>query len=236
MRTAPIVALCAAALSTSTFADSVELTLQGVGAGRVVRVHSDDTGTLDVFAGQLHHAGRNADDSLADFNGGFIGFCVELAQYVAPTWSTFERIDVEDGPNSAPMETARADAVRDLFGVADGRQYDDDAYDFAAAFQLALWEVVNDYDGSAGSLDVDDGAFRAHGAWGSELPNGVRSHLDELFLGIGGDRSHAGVFVLSNGGFQDQVVAVPVPAPVALGLAGLAAVMARRLHKRRRAA
>lgn len=210
-----------AAMAGAANADTVDMSFVTTGYGRNVTI--DAPGPYSsVFAGQLEFDMGGKD---------VITFCVELAQLVTSTSTTYEIMDVADVPGQpAPMGQDRAEALSLLYDAAAGAQFGTD-HDDAAAFQIAVWEIVFDFDGTQGSIDFGAGAFQLLGDGGHGLAGIAGGWLSGIEGNLGsGVTSLAG---LHNDSKQDQLVMVPLPAPVAMGLMGLVAVAGvRRLRGR----
>ncbi len=223
--TAAVLATAAAAT-----ADSVEMRFIDSGPSRVLTVEVDGEQSR-LRVGQLNHEILSRSGPTAPRVGLLTTYCVDVTEWVTRQSETYHVSDLTDAPvvaGSDGMSQEAADAIGRLYAHADGRQFESDR-NFSAAFQLAIWEVVADFDGSTDGLDVDDGEFRA---WG--LNSGTRNHLVSL-LDVAGDdslRVNRRLRALTNDGAQDQIFEVVIPLPTtgamaAVGLAG-AGLMARR--------
>ncbi len=87
------------------------------------------------------------------------------------------------------MGDARADAIENMYLFAAGLQLTAAATnEYATAFQLAVWEIVHDFDAGLGlaSLNITGGLFRATKTDGSSLSGGVLSHLSTFFTAAAG--------------------------------------------------
>jgi hypothetical protein len=218
-----------AGIATSAQADAVDLQLVDYGAGRNIRVRHEGL-SWDTFAGQLVHQMSNGTGQFAGMNGTCTTFCTDLLQSVSNFGSTYTAAEVGAAPNGLPMGAAKAAAINNLYSFAAGRQFESGstagARNFAGAFQIAIWEVVADYDGSLASLDHTLGDFRATKVNGSSLNGGMQKMLGDLFESIGRESSHSDLMALTSEGAQDQLVVMPVPAAVLLGGLGLGGVVA----------
>ncbi|MEM6948020.1 MAG: VPLPA-CTERM sorting domain-containing protein [Pseudomonadota bacterium] len=148
--------------------------------------------------------------------GDFVAWCIDLAQHLG------SGRPYQEAPNL--LSQAAQTGLGRLFGSV---YHQIDTGLEAAAFQLAIWEIIdedaaNDYDLAAG----DFSASRNSGAIGL-----AQTYLDGL---LGAD-DHAGLRYFESGSSQDLVTAdlAPVPLPasgalIVMGLGGLALVRRRR--------
>lgn len=224
-------ALCIACFAAApAAADTVDVRFTGTGAGQNIQVALNGN-PLGVFAGQLEHHLSNGTGDAADLNGDLTTFCTDLFEYVTHSDKQYDLVDLADTP-APPMGADKADAIADLYGytglnILSGST----GSSLAAAFQIAVWEVVHDFDSAEGasSLDVEDGSFQASAWGGGSLSGSVQAHLSNLFGAIGanaGGGSGLRLYGLKHDGAQDQVAAtsIPLPAPAMLAAAGLAGV------------
>lgn len=231
MRTisAPVVAfLAAAAFSASASAEFVTVQCPGVGAGRSVSVTHGGT-VRNVFAGQILLNLTNS--SSGALNGSWKSFCTELSQYIYVNGAaqTYQVLSVSEVPIPGPaMGQARADAIARMFNYAGGTQYGANA-DLAAAFQIAVWEVSNDYDGTAASLSLSAGNLQ-----GPSLAAAIVGNVNTLLAAAANTSGFGSQLIgLGNTSYQDQIIdptaAIPTPGALAmLGCAGLIGIGRRR--------
>lgn len=211
----------AAAVAGVASADTVDLKYLGTGAGKSVSISGPGPHS-SVFAGQLRHEMDGQDVTT---------FCVEVAQLVGGGSAyTYDVVDLSAAPGQpGPMGNDRKEAVRVLYDLAGGAQFGANNT-LAAAFQVALWELVFDFEvGDSASIDLQDGAFKLNS--GGTVESSANAWLGQIMANYGsGSTALAG---LHHDHKQDQVVVVPLPAPVALGLVGLIGVAGlRRLRMR----
>ncbi len=137
----------------------------------------------------------------------FVSFCVELTQYVNYNGSyTYTVVEVGGVPSPGGsgvgngMGTSKADQLRELWTIARDQVQDSLT---AAAFQLAIWEVVYDDDTS-----LSTGSFQAKKRnTGDLIPATAQNWLSQ----IDGTHELANIFGMRNSGTQDQVFFQPPP-------------------------
>lgn len=219
------------AFAASAHADTIDVRFLGTGAGRNVHVNVGSS-SFNCFAGQLQHELSNGTGFGEWLNGTRYTFCTDLTQTVTTTRRTYDLVTVADIPDSSPMGVAKSNAIHDLYVVAGGAQVASGANaDLAAAFQLAIWEIVRDYNPATGlsSLSLTSGNFRATQTSGSAISGSLLSQFNTLLGAIGhyGD-SAPSIIGLRSDCAQDQVTLVPAPGAIALGGLGLFCMSARR--------
>jgi len=219
------VLLCGAAVSVAE-ASLVDVFCPGVGVGRNVTVTQGST-NYNVFAGQIRLVLSNSTGQ--PFFPDWISFCTELAQniHINGPIRTYEVTPVSDLPTpGAGMGTARAEALARMYFAANGAQFGTNA-DYAAAFQIAVWEIVNDFDGTLASLDLASGNFRG------TINAAISANFASLFAAASGGGNMSALLGLGNASFQDQIIdvtsGIPTPGAMALlALAGLTGLRRRR--------
>lgn len=225
----------AATFGSAAMADTVTVQYLGSDNGRNVKVITSSM-NQNVFAGQLIHRFSAGTGEAAYLNGDRITFCTDLYEYVTSTPKTYTLVGLDDVPGPSGMGLAKANAIADLYQYAAGTQSRSDTNDdFAAAFQLAIWEIVFDFNTLSGrsSLDVNAGGFKAKKTDGTTLASVITGHLNNLFNAIGAySRSDPGSLRgVTRSGSQDQIVEIPLPSPALLAGAGLLGVGAIRRRK-----
>jgi len=240
MRT-KIVALALTAGASAAMADQVQLKRDGYASGtRNVEVTIE--GNTGVYVlGQFNF------DVLSSTSSEFVAgstlrtFCVDVRETLKGT-DIYNVSPLEIAPEpGGPMGIDRANALRKMYTWALDGNVDFGAREDAVAFQLAIWEVVNDFNSGAlnGGLDVDAGDFVADELAGSPTGwrAGVRSTLLDLLAqantGSIDSRIQVGALISDTGG-QDQIYFTVIPLPSSAGLAaagliGLAAFRRRRI-------
>lgn len=145
--------------------DTVDVTLTGFGLGKNTSVSSNSGGSFsNTWAGFTNATFVNS-TSTDVLDGAYELFCLQLLQSIgfgSSNQFTIQPVlagNIPDGP-PGPLSAVAAAGVENMFSEVGGFQYLSN--DDAAAFQLALWDITFDYDGTLASLDLGAGAFRAN--------------------------------------------------------------------------
>lgn len=232
------IAISALAIASAASAGVLDLQFLSMGAGTEVSL-MEGADSRDIFVGELEHEISNALGADAALNGIHYTFCSDITQSVSASeareYYTSPIEDMPDAPGVAAMGVMKADAIRALYSSASsvlaGGSLSDE---YATAFQLVIYEIVDDFDGSAASIDVGAGYIQATDVGGGALDAGILATISsltsDLMTALGnGEGSYAGVLGLASATHQDQLVFVPTPGALALmGLGGLAATRRRR--------
>lgn len=221
-----------ALVSGSAHAGMVEMRQVGVGLGGGVRT-SLGGNVLEVFAGQIAHEFRNGVGTGVQFDGQtLMTYCTELTQHVTQDWMVYDVTDIASAPVPGPaMGAAKAQAIQNMLSLlvseTNAGRF---SADMATGFQIAVWEVVYDFDPNAGraSVDITTGDLLVSDVGGGVLGAGAAMKVNEFLDHI----ALAGVEILPyafvNEARQDQII----PTPGSLALAGVGGLlMARRRRK-----
>ncbi|MDX9912370.1 MAG: hypothetical protein RBS39_11120 [Phycisphaerales bacterium] len=189
--------------------------------GRGLSIQAFLDGQLhQVFAGQLIHELQSGTGVAAQLEGVRNLYCMEVDQFVSDINRVFnvDPLDELPLPESGPLFDARAGAVASLFKSAAGlEEADDAANEFAAAFAIAIWEMVYDYDPNVidGNIDLSSGRFRVLRN-GSPISGSTLINFNSLITEAGENISKNGVYTLSNDAAQDLIVRIPTPGSTSL--------------------
>lgn len=225
-------ALCAVSTGLAS-ADIVDMRFVGTGTGQSVRV-TNGSSTFNVFAGQLRHFFSSGTGIAASLSGEMITYCADLTQHVSSSTQTFTVVPVGTAPVGNAMGADKARAIASLYDYAMGAQLTSStSNDLGTAFQLAVWEIVSDFNYSIGSssLSMTTGSFRATRTNGTALSSSVSNLLNQFFTYTNNSSfSTSGIAGISSDSYQDQLVNVPAPGSALL--AGLGLALIGRRHRR----
>lgn len=219
-----------AAFSGAASADIVTMKYVGAGSGQNIKFRLNGGSEQHVFAGQLRHNISSGTGIAEDWTGEHILYCTDIYEYVATSYKPFTITGLESAPNSKPMGTQTAQALYDVFNAfSDVALMIGAGNEFAAAFQVAIWEIVTDFNPDVGvsSLNLDSGGFKLTQVNGSSSRSTSFTSAISSIFGAIGTESHSNLLALSASGSQDQLFYVPAPGPLALAGAG-ALMLARR--------
>ncbi len=220
-------------------ADQVIATLSsgnplGPAAGPLNLFLSTSSGPIRINGyspGEMNWTANN-NSVVAQNNGKFTSFCIEIPQSVSPGQQVsynLSQLQNSSIPTSSTASAAtKASEIKQLWTAFFGSIGNDGTK--AAAFQLAIWKIEYDWGDASMSaaafksntvFTAPTGFFEASG--NSAVTNLATQWLSDL---ENNTYSQANLMALTNGNYQDQVVAVPVPLPVPPGfaLAGMSAL------------
>jgi hypothetical protein len=232
-----IVAICAAGTAS---ADTVNLSYAGTGNGRMLHIWLGAQ-ERDTFAGRLLHDATGGTGSLAGLPATAVTFCVDLLQNQATSPSAYTLSSVATLSGNAGRTNlgyAKQQAIYDIYAAAAGRQFTL-GLDYATAFQVALWEIVYDYNPSAPGYGLSNsgGTFRAAMAGQTALSPSIADKVSFLLGSVGlNAAAPTGLKGLRSAGFQDQLfdfgATVPLPRGIWIGLATLSGIGLTRRCRR----
>lgn len=210
--------------------NTVEATRVGYGLTQNIAVTGAQIGGTFTFPiGQFVYNFRNGVGEGALLSGDTITFCTDLAQDVFPGYALYQVQPLSSAPEPGPaMGPAKAQAIADVWAAVAGLQFTSTPH--AAAFQMMIWEIVYDFNGSAASLDAGSGNVQYVITQTSQAYFANTLAIFNSFktaVGSGGDLSV--LRAVTNGDNQDQLVFIP--APGALALLGAAALIVSRRRR-----
>jgi hypothetical protein len=217
------------AAASTAHAEFVDMVYVGTQRGMTVKVTSAFA-SGDLYAGQILNSLSNGPSG---YNGVFVTYCCDLGQYVPGSPTPYEIVDPAFAPLSGPMGAAKAAALSKIYTYAAGQQLDANATnEYCAAFQLAAWEIIYDFNAWAPNfgLNLDDGSFKASATDGGALSTDVITAVDAFFAAVAVEfGTGVELKALVNETNQDQLIVVPGPgASALLGVAGMLALRRRR--------
>lgn len=204
-------------------ADQVSFQFQGVADGRNVRISEYGGAYHNVFSGSVIH---NVDSVRT------VTYCIDPDQWAQTGTMNFEQESLISALDHRSEHEAKAWAIAELASAAGPSIWTEDVdQDLASAFQIAVWDVVLDFNSGSGaaSLGLTSGNFRAMSTNGSPLSGGVQSFYDTLVGGLAfGPVATGGYTAFTNEAKQDFMTQIPTPGTGILALAGLPLIGSRR--------
>jgi len=218
--------LAAGGLCSVAQADSVTTTYDGSSPAHNVTINEDTHFSGRVRAGQYNFTGATG-----AISGDFHTFCLEMQAIRPGDTPTYDVVELTSGPSpkgpgaeNGPMSGQSANYLRELWANRHDDATDtslalDQQRDNAAAFQVAVWELVYDTD-----LSLTDSAGGFHV---SDAPSDVFTLADDWLNELDGEGPmQSNLRALSSESYQDQLVVTgptdtpAVPTPSAMGGAG----------------
>lgn len=238
--------LAAAALATLALASgamaasTASMAFTGTAKGANTRILFGSQ-TINAFTGQLKHTISNATGLYSTLNGERRTFCIDLAQHVSSNTNTYDIVDIaaETAGISATYASVRASAIASIYNTYGNQAIgtsNTTTNDFAAAFQIAVWELAYDYTGVASSINLAAGITRFQSTNGAALSNGILSAFNTIISSVGSAQVLPGLVALRSASYQDQLVYVPGTLIPSAGSATMAALGGLLMARRRRRA
>lgn len=244
-----VVAACSSAAlgqpSSGFYSNSdsqIDLQFLGNGPGRLARVELDGQ-MYEIHAGALNYFASNATGTITRFAGEMVGFSPEVWNGVGVgetvRYLRADNVQMPFGPESRwlteQMSEEQAKSIFNFYDQASQRQYFG-GDDWAAAFQIALWELVYDFDHqNVSSHDLSGGRLRVHLLDGQAVSSSVHGIVGELFtrLSLGPQMPRRGLLGAAHPEYRDLMLqVVPLPPAAWAGLAVLGGMaVCRRLRR-----
>lgn len=214
-----MVAIVAAVAS----ADTVQMHFGGALRGNNVSIRVNGGSSHNVFAGSVIH---DIDEVRT------VTYCIDPDQWAATGTNIFERTSLDQALSHRSYSDEKASAIAELANLA-GQDIWSEAgsRDLASAFQIAVWEVILDYNPGSGasSLNLGWGNFRAAGTNSSALSGSVSSIVNQLFGGLQFGQTNTNHYeAYVNDRHQDFMTQVPAPGAAVLALLGLPLIATRK--------
>lgn len=193
---------------------------EGVGRGRNINISSAGEESR-VFAGSVMHS---VDGALLST------YCIEPDQNAQLGVANFERVTLAGGLLIRSEAAAKSNLLAELADIAGESIWTTSAdRTLAAAFQVATWEIVSDFDSSLGaaSFDFSAGDFRG---WGNDSVFKTAAGLLSQLQFNRADASGYNAYL--NDTAQDFMsLEVPAPGVFALAVVGIPTVLSRRRRR-----
>lgn len=218
--------IAAAFTATSAQADVFNMQFTGTGAGSAVQILHAENDAFNAFAGELTHEITNATGDDAFLNGTWSTFCADISERVSSDGTEYQTALLESIPltveNTNPMTAVQANAITALYNInAPSLMTGGISNAMGAAFQITIWEIIADFDGSASSINLDQGTLAIAGRNGEELSASITNEFNilksQVMQGLNSEQpNQTSVIGLASAGAQDQLVAIPSPGALAL--------------------
>lgn len=202
------------AAAGSCVAGPVTFEYVGTSRGRNVQITVDSVFSGTVYAGSIMHRVDGQD---------LLTFCIDPDQAAQNKIANFERTQVWKAIDHYGEGKAKAAAIAELADSIGASLWTTGAnQDIAAAFQIAVWEIIKDFSVAAASqesqwFDLDSGGFKASG--GSSIFKHATNMLSSLSFTRGDGSGYIAYANDKHQDFMGQVI--PTPASIALVAAGV---------------
>ncbi len=213
-------AVAVAALAGTQAQAVFSVTYNGVSPSASVSISQNSGGSYsNITAGKVNLTG--AANAPANLQGQFASFCIQLNQGISngSTYNDFSTIALASAPvPGTAMGSSKALLISELWGRFYSGLSTSTKY---AAFQVAIWEIVNDT-----GLSLTGGTFRA-------ASSTVRTQAQTYLSALNGTGPLASLYAVSSPTAQDFVAPAPaIPAPGAVGLGAVAMTLVARRRRR----
>lgn len=239
------ITIAAAAVSTAANAESLSMTFVGLGPSKTIKANFNSGrsfGQGNAGGWSSYAAGRM--QWVDQYGRNLATYCTQIKEYVSNNQTVnFTMTSVANVPDPVPgpMGAIKAQLINDLYRRHYQSVVTSNNANLNSAFQLAVWEITHenltaaDANGALGQLDVFVGALASDKSHNATLTVGNLAMSLLATLGLDdGFLEGPKLIGLTHSSAQDQLLVVPIPAPLALaaaGLVGVAAIRRRRLAK-----
>ena len=249
-RSAMLSALAVACATSVAAADSIDVRWlgnsapdkPGIGRGHNLSLKVNNN-AITRWTGQYVVDMSNPDGPLASkFVGRFNVFCVELTQELSSNTRRYNVGAVDTIPLMGAgdfLSLMRAEAINDIFGSKGHDALSSSASnDLAAAFAIAVWEIVYDYNPAQPqrNLNLFGGSFTF--VHPDALSDSIEALVHTIFGAIG-QNLEPPIAGFSNVSHQDFITCEDgctiIPLPTTAGMAGLGLLFAGTRRRRRAA-
>jgi hypothetical protein len=212
-----LVLFTVALLSSVALATPVSVTYVGYGPFETANIKYSKDGTSKTISGVVAGYYNIKIAGIDGWNPGdiFKSFCVDVFDNVPPINSAntgYELVSLDEVPkqNAGPMGAVRATRLKKLWANYYSTTF---VAQYAAAFQLAVWEIVYDDD-----LNLTNGNFQVTYAQDATKAqaNTWLTGLDNLTIAA----NKPNISAVTSNTYQDFVAPSPVPEPASIFLFG----------------
>ena len=224
-------ALLLSAAPTWASLDTVDIRFDAMGASDTAKVYGGGHKGKSTPAGLLK-CEIDSTSGLGDAfeTGSTIGvFCVELTQNASNHTKTYSITDAD-----TYLTDEKAALISELWGRyydsswLTSTSYTTEQKTAAEAFQICVWEIVYEKDGS----DLDVSSDGTCGDYGFYATNVATKLANSMLTSLDGTGAMADLIVLTNSCSQDYITASPVPEPATIAMLGLGMLAVTRFKRK----
>ncbi|MBL9149615.1 MAG: hypothetical protein JNM94_13070 [Phycisphaerae bacterium] len=235
--------LAAVMLGSAAHAASLSMTFTGLGPNKTIKANFNGGRSFNQGnAGGWTNYAAGRMQWVDQYGRNLTTYCTQIKETISNGQTVnYTLTSVANVPDPAPgaMGAIKAQLIGDLYRRFYSTVKSSANANLHSAFQLAIWEISHenltaaDANGAKAQLDVFVGAMSADKTHNATMTVGnlamsliAALGTDDGFRGIGG-----GLVGLTHSTAQDQLLVVPIPAPLAMAAAGLFGVAAWRRRR-----